>query len=114
VVVVVPAAVIEEHGPHLPLGVDIYKPISTLISIWSRSRGCSGTRAGASSSPRRPTRRSRNGARARTTLAKTPHGYFGDPASADRRRGEQIFFEPAAQAADAILTHMDASPWMKP
>jgi len=33
VVVVVPAAVIEEHGPHLPLGVDIYKPISTLISI---------------------------------------------------------------------------------
>jgi len=45
--------------------------------------------------------------------AKTPLGYLGDPSSASLKRGEQAFHGEATRLADAILKHMELSPWMK-
>ena len=44
---------------------------------------------------------------------KTPLGYLGDPASADPKRGAQMFGDYASGLANAILRHMDVSPWIR-
>ncbi|HYE64702.1 MAG TPA: creatininase family protein [Pyrinomonadaceae bacterium] len=44
---------------------------------------------------------------------KTPLGYFGDPASADPKRGGQMMMGSAARIADAITKHIESSPWMR-
>ena len=45
--------------------------------------------------------------------AKTPLGYLGDPASANQKRGEQLFNGYATGLANAIAKHIDASPWIR-
>lgn len=43
--------------------------------------------------------------------AKTPLGYFGDPAAADPERGEEAFRRDAQAMADAIAEHVEDSLW---
>lgn len=44
---------------------------------------------------------------------KTPLGYFGDPSSASLERGERQQLSRATRLANAILKHMERSPWLK-